>query len=189
MLTPAIFLDRDGTLHEDVAYMTDFADFRPLPGVEEALRVMRGKGYHLFVATNQSGVARGMLTLAQLEALNAKIGEYFRERGAEIEGFAVCPHHPEGTVPEFTRVCDCRKPGPGMILELARRHDLDLPRSYMVGDMPRDALAGLAAGTGAALVPPRPGGVSELDNTGRLKEFATLLAFANSLRGVDASHA
>lgn len=186
--SPAIFLDRDGTLHRDADYLIDFADFEPLPGVEEALRLLRGKGYRLFVVTNQSGVARGRFTLAQVDALNAKIREHFHAKGAEIEGFAVCPHHPGGTVPEYARECECRKPKPGMLLDLARKHGIDLARSHMVGDMPRDAMAGLAAGARAALIPPQEG-AAELDNTGRLKEFGSLLDFAHSVRGADASHA
>jgi D-glycero-D-manno-heptose 1,7-bisphosphate phosphatase len=186
-LSPAIFLDRDGTLCRDAVYMIRFEDFEPLPGVDEALRMLQGEGYRLFVATNQSGVARGMFTLEAVEALNRKIQTYFAERGVNLEDFAVCPHHPDGTVKEYTGECECRKPRPGMLLDLARKHGLDLGRSYMVGDMPRDAEAGLAAGTRAVLIPPQES-ASGLDNTGRLKEFKSLVAFARSLRGVDASH-
>jgi histidinol phosphatase-like enzyme len=104
-----------------------------------------------------------------------------------IEDFAVCPHHPAGTVPAYTLDCPCRKPKPGMLLDLAAKHGLDLARSYMVGDMPRDALAGLAAGAEGVLIPPKDGG-SGLDNNARLKEFNSLLDFARGVRGVDASH-
>jgi len=192
-LSPAIILDRDGTLCRDAVYLSRFEDFEPLPAVDAALRLLQDEGYLLFVATNQSGVARGMFPLSTVEALNAQIGEYFLERGVLIEDFAVCPHHPEGTVPEYTRSCECRKPKPGMLLDLARKHGLDLSRSYMVGDMARDAEAGLAAGARAVLIPATGGeaaiaGVSSLDNNARLKEFKTLLDFARSVRGVDASH-
>jgi D-glycero-D-manno-heptose 1,7-bisphosphate phosphatase len=190
--SPAIFLDRDGTLHRDAVYMIRFEDFEPLPGVEEALRKLQGAGYRLFGVTNQSGVARGMFTLEQVRALNERIRGYFREHGAEIEEIAVCPHHPEGTVAEYARDCDCRKPKPGMLLDLAKGHDLDLSRSWMVGDALRDAQAGLAAGCRAALVPPLKNG-ADLDISGRLKEFKGLLEFAqhieNSVEGEAASHA
>jgi len=180
--SPAIFLDRDGTLHRDAVYMIRFEDFEPLPGVEEALRLLQGAGYRLFGVTNQSGVARGYFSLEDVSRLNDRIRAYFREHGANIEEIAVCPHLPGAPVPEFDRQCECRKPKPGMLLDLARRHNLDLTRSYMVGDMPRDVLAGLAAGAKAALIPgdrPSP----ELDSTVFLKEFTTLLDFAKSIAG------
>ena len=186
-LSPAIILDRDGTLCRDAVYMSRFEDFEPLPGVDAALRLLQDAGYRLFVATNQSGVARGMFPLSTVESINNQIRDYFLERGVNIEDFAVCPHHPEGTVPEYTRECDCRKPGPGLLFDLARKHDLDLSQSFMVGDMLRDVQAGLAAGTEAVLIPPQEG-ASRLDNNGRLKEFKSLLDFARSVRGVDASH-
>jgi D-glycero-D-manno-heptose 1,7-bisphosphate phosphatase len=193
--SPAVFLDRDGTLHRDAEYMIRFEDFEPLPGVEEALRRLQGAGYRLFGVTNQSGVARGMFSLEDVRALNTRIQGYFRERGADIEEIAVCPHHPEGTVAEYTRECDCRKPKPGMLLDLARRHNLDLSRSYMVGDAFRDVRAGLTAGARAALVPPLENR-ADLDISGRFKEFRTLLEFAKhversvekSVEGGEASH-
>lgn len=194
--SPAIFLDRDGTLHHDAVYMIRFEDFKPLPGVEEALRILQGAGYRLFGVTNQSGVARGMFTLDAVRALNEKIRAYFRGHGVDIEEIAVCPHHPEGVVAEYARECDCRKPRPGMLLDLAARHRLDLQRSWMVGDALRDAQAGLAAGCRAAIVPPLKNG-ADLDISGRLKEFRTLLDFAKSVErsaeksveGEAASHA
>ena len=186
-LSPAIILDRDGTLCRDAVYMILFEDFEPLKGVDEALRLLQDVGYRLFVATNQSGVARGMFTLEDVAVLNGQIQQYFLKKGVNIEDFAVCPHHPEGTVPEYTGDCPCRKPHPGMLFDLARKHDLDLSRSYMVGDMMRDAEAGLAAGTQAVLISPEYKGFS-LDNNARLKEFNSLLDFAHSVRGADASH-
>jgi len=139
------------------------------------------------VVTNQSGVARGMFSAEAVEALNRRIEDYFAERGARIEDTAFCPHHPEGRVPEYARDCECRKPKPGMLLDLAQKYDLDLTRSYMVGDMFRDVEAGLAAGTQAVLIPPREGAAS-LDKGGRLKEFTSLLDFARNLRGSDRIH-
>jgi D-glycero-D-manno-heptose 1,7-bisphosphate phosphatase len=187
MPTPAIFLDRDGTLCRDAVYMIRFEDFEPLPDVDEALRRLQEAGYRLFVVTNQSGVARGLFTAEAVEALNRRIEGYFKERGVYLEDTAFCPHHPEGKVPEYAIECSCRKPRPGMILDLARKYDLDLTKSYMVGDMLRDVEAGLAAGTQAVLIPPREHAAS-LDKDGRLKEFTSLLDFANSLRGSDTSH-
>lgn len=188
--SPAVILDRDGTLHHDAVYMIRFEDFVPLPGVEEALRLLRDKGYRLFGATNQSGVARGKFALADVEALNARIRAYFASHGADIEEIAVCPHLPAaegGTVAEYARACDCRKPGPGMLHDLARRHGLDLARSYMVGDMERDVRAGLAAGARAVWIPGPgktpaiPEKLADLDSSGRFKDFERLLDFAKAI--------
>ncbi len=185
-LSPAVFLDRDGTLHRDTGYLIRFEEFHPLPGVEEALRLMQDKGYRLFVATNQSGVARGFFTLEAVHALNSRIQAYFRDNGINIEAMAVCPHHPEGVVAAYARICDCRKPQPGMLRDLAESYGLDLTRSYMAGDHWRDAQAGLAAGGTGILIGNR-GFVNEVDKESRLKEFNSLFEFARSLTGVATS--
>jgi D-glycero-D-manno-heptose 1,7-bisphosphate phosphatase len=180
--SPAIFLDRDGTLHRDAVYMIRFEDFEPLPGVEEALRLLKGAGYRLFGVTNQSGVARGYFTLQEVARLNDKIRGYFNEHGADIEEIVVCPHLPGASVAAYDQDCECRKPKAGMILDLAHRYNLDLTKSYMVGDMARDVLAGHAAGATGVLIPGNKV-VPELDNVGYLKEFTTLLEFAKSVAG------
>lgn len=182
--SPAILLDRDGTLHRDKEYLIRFEDFEPLPGVEEALKILRDKGYRLFVASNQSGVARGFFALEDVLRLNARMRDYFLSKGVDIEDWAICPHHPEGTVPEFTRECECRKPKPGMLLDLATRHGLDLGRSFMVGDKARDAEAGIAAGATGVLIQANSEG--SLDKQMGLKEFPSILKFAQSVRGVEA---
>lgn len=184
--SPAIFLDRDGTLHRDVVYMIRFEDFEPLPGVEEALRLLTAKGYRLFGATNQSGVARGLFPLERVHALNDRIRAWFRERGADIEEIAVCPHHPEGAVAEYARVCECRKPRPGMLLDLAARHGLDLSRSHMAGDMARDVEAGVAAGAAGALIG-ASGPDPTLDRGPFFRKFRTLLEFAEAVPDVSAA--
>ena len=186
-LSPAIILDRDGTLHRDKEYLIRFEDFEPLPGIEEALRMLQDKGFRLFVASNQSGVARGFFSEQDVTALNLKIQEYFRSHGVEIEDWVFCPHHAQGTVPAYTKDCECRKPKPGLLLDLAKRHDLDLINSYMVGDNIRDAEAGIAAGATGVLI--RTNSHGSLDKHMRLKEFPSMLEFAKSVRGVSASHA
>ncbi len=185
--SPAIFLDRDGTLHRDTGYLIRFEDFEPLPGVEEALLLMRDQGFRLFIASNQSGIARGFFPMEAVLDLNQKIQEYFKSKGIDIEEVAICPHHPEGTVEIYSRECDCRKPNPGMLLDLAKRHNLDLEHSYMVGDHPRDAKAGMAAGATGVLIHANSAG--SLDKHTRLKEFPSILEFARSLRGAHAYHA
>lgn len=181
----AIFLDRDGTLNRDLGYLCDFGKFEVLPGVVEALRIFRDLGYRLFIVTNQSGVARGYFTSGEVEEFNRRTLEHFRSQGVEIEEAIYCPHHAAGSHPRFSRVCDCRKPMPGMILELARRHPIDLASSYMIGDKRIDAETGVNAGATGVWLRSPDGRYSEpgrVDNAGNIKEFLSLLDFAEYLR-------
>lgn len=180
---PAVFLDRDGTLHKDPGYLIRFEDFEPLPGVLEALQLLRDKGYRLFVASNQSGVARGYFTLEAVQHINQQIQAFFHSVGVNLEEIAICPHHPEGSVEPYNRSCECRKPKPGMLLDLAVRHHLDLRRSFMAGDNLRDAEAGVLAGATGVLIPPL-GTTKSLDKQGGIKEFESLLEFAGMVPAV-----
>ena len=180
-LSKAIILDRDGTLHRDTGYLIEFKDFEPLEGVVPGLIKLQEAGFRLFVASNQSGIARGFFSLEAVSDLNTKIQNYFSTQGIRIEEMVFCPHHPQGTVPFFTGDCPCRKPKPGMLLDLAKRYHLNLSQSYMVGDQPRDVEAGVAAGaTGIRILPPgeKPRQVLKLPQ----KEFSSLLQFALSLK-------
>lgn len=181
----AVFLDRDGTLNRNTHYLIDFADFELLPGVLEACLILQELGYRLFGVSNQSGVAKGYFSYAAVEELNRKIIGVLASHRILLEEIAFCPHHPEGIVTEFAATCACRKPAPGMLLDLARKHGLDLSRSYMVGDSESDARAGINAGaqgvwirSGATLSEPG----REVDNPRKIKEFASLLDFAENLR-------
>jgi D-glycero-D-manno-heptose 1,7-bisphosphate phosphatase len=181
----AVFLDRDGTVNRNTHYLIDFADFEILPGVETALRSLQDLGYLLFGASNQSGVARGYFTYPAVAELNRKIIADLAMRGIRIEEIAFCPHHPQGAVTEYAKACDCRKPAPGMLHGLARKYGLDLPRSYMVGDSESDALTGLNAGAHGVWIRPEATlspRLSQVDNPGKIKEFASLLDFAGYLR-------
>jgi D-glycero-D-manno-heptose 1,7-bisphosphate phosphatase len=181
----AVFLDRDGTVNRNTHYLIDFADFELLPGVEAALRSLQDLGYLLFGASNQSGVARGYFAYGAVEELNRKIIADLAARGIRMEEIAFCPHHPQGTVTEYAKACDCRKPSPGMLAALARKYGLDLSRSYMVGDSESDAEAGLNAGAQGVWIRPEatasPAG-GQVDNPRKIKEFASLLDFARYLR-------
>jgi D-glycero-D-manno-heptose 1,7-bisphosphate phosphatase len=134
MSEPAVFLDRDGTLNVEAGYVHRAEDWHWLPGVLPALARLRAGGFRLVVVTNQSGVFRGYYGEDQVRALHAAVA-----REAPIDAFYFCPHDPAGT-------CPCRKPAPGMLLRAARDLDLDLARSWMVGDKLLDVQAGLAAG-------------------------------------------
>jgi D-glycero-D-manno-heptose 1,7-bisphosphate phosphatase len=151
-LRPAVFLDRDGTLNEDLGYVHRFEDFRWLPGAKDAIRRLNAAGVYVFVVTNQSGVARGMFGEDAVTALHARLREELHEIGAAIDDFRYCPHHPEVGIGAYRQVCTCRKPAPGMILDLMAHWPVDRAVSVMAGDKAIDVEAGRAAGIAAELV-------------------------------------
>ena len=148
----AVFLDKDGTLLENVPYNGDPGRMRFLPGVAEGLKMLSGLGFKLIVVTNQSGVAEGRLTLADLERVRSRLEKMIEACGAALEGFYYCPHHPHGIVREYAVDCFCRKPAPGMFLRAARERHLDLEASWMIGDILHDMEAAKRAGCRTILV-------------------------------------
>lgn len=148
---PAIFFDRDGVLNHDDGYIGTVARFRWTSGAITALAAARRMGYRLFVVTNQSGVARGYFGEAEVRALSRFMAETLHRADADVDEFRYCPHHPEAAVPEYRLDCPMRKPGPGMILALARKWNIDLSASLMVGDSARDMEAAAAAGVAGCL--------------------------------------
>lgn len=148
----AAFLDRDGVINLDRAYVHQWDEFEFVPGAIDAMRRLREAGYVLIVVTNQSGLARGMYTEAQFQELTRRMCEHLAEAGAAVEAVYHCPHHPKGKVPELAMDCDCRKPEPGMILRAAREHGLSLAHSIMVGDKPSDIEAARKAGVAKAFI-------------------------------------
>src|SRR5579875_2452690 len=141
----AVFLDKDGTIIENVPYNVDPALIRLAPGAEEGLERLHRAGYLLFVVSNQSGVARGYFPESALEGVAARLEELLAAFGVPLSGFAYCPHHPEALVEGYAVTCDCRKPEPGLILRMAAEHGIDLARSWMIGDILDDIQAGRAA--------------------------------------------
>jgi D-glycero-D-manno-heptose 1,7-bisphosphate phosphatase len=163
----AVFIDRDGTLIDDVGYLTDPSDLTLLPGAELAIKSLRQAGFRIVVVTNQSGVARGLLSETQLEDVHAHLRQQLAEKGAMLDAIYYCPYHPDGTVPKYTRQSDLRKPAPGMLTKAAEELDLDLSGSWMIGDSARDIGAGQQAGCRTILIdrpaetasaPPNPEG-------------------------------
>lgn len=146
MASPALFLDRDGTLIEDVGYPRDPALVRLVAGAGAALREAACRGFRLVVVSNQSGVARGLITPAELAAVQERFVELLRAEGVALAGSYLCVHGPDDG-------CRCRKPRPGMLLDAARDLEIDLAASFMIGDKESDVEAGLAAGCGALRVP------------------------------------
>lgn len=147
----AFFLDRDGTINVEKEYLFQIADFEFIPGVPEAIRMINDAGYLVVVVTNQSGVARGYYSEEDVEILHRHIAGELRSAGAHVDAWLFCPHHPSGRG-SYALPCDCRKPLPGMLQEAARRYDIDLESSIMIGDKLADVEAGLAAGCRTVLV-------------------------------------
>ncbi len=148
----ALFLDKDGTLVENVPYNVDPEQIRLAAGALEGLQLLHAAGYRLFVVSNQSGVARGLFPERSLGAVEARLRGLLGEAGLPLAGFYYCPHHPEGVVASYALDCACRKPRPGMILQAGREHGLDLTASWMVGDILDDIEAGRRAGCRTVLV-------------------------------------
>lgn len=146
---PAVFLDRDGTLNVEKEYLHRWEDWEWIPGAIDAIKRLNEAGYLVIVVTNQSGIARGYYTEADVLALHQRVDEDLRHHGARIDAYYYCPHHPQhGAV----RDCECRKPEPGMLLAAAREHDIDLTRSFVIGDKAADVEAALAVGATPILV-------------------------------------
>jgi D-glycero-D-manno-heptose 1,7-bisphosphate phosphatase len=153
---PAVFFDRDNTLTVGSDYLGDPDDVVLMPGAADAVSRARALGYATVVVSNQSGVARGMFTEADVRAVNARMEEYLLEQNpaAIIDRQEFCPFHPEGKVERYCRDSDMRKPKPGMLIKAAELLALDLNRSWLVGDAPRDIEAGKAAGCKTILFQP-----------------------------------
>jgi D-glycero-D-manno-heptose 1,7-bisphosphate phosphatase len=148
----AVFLDRDGTINEEKNYLHRVEDFAFIPGVPQAIRRLNRAGYLVVVVTNQSGVARGYFELSDVQRLHDHVADRLAAEDAHVDGFFVCPHHPEAGRGAWRRKCDCRKGEPGLLLQAARQLHIDLDHSFMVGDKQADIEAGIRAGCTPLLV-------------------------------------
>lgn len=142
---PAVFLDRDGVINHDDGYVSCPKDFRFISGVFAGLRYLQEKGYQLVIITNQSGIARGYFSQEQFFQLSVWMQDCLASEGVYLSGIYHCPHHPQG-VNIFAKICQCRKPKPGMIWRAREDLKLDLSRSCLIGDKETDIQAGLQAG-------------------------------------------
>ncbi len=156
----AVFVDRDGTLN---ALVADPASGKPesplrdtdvelIPGAAPAIRSLTEAGWTVIGASNQPAAAKGRVSLAQLATVQARVVQLAAEEGARFADFRICLHHPNGVVEGLSGACECRKPKPGLLLEAARAHDIDLSASWMIGDTDADVLAGQAAGCRTVLL-------------------------------------
>ena len=176
---PAIFLDRDGVVIEDGHYVGSVDRVRLVPGSAPAVAALNRAGWVVVVVTNQGGVARGYFTFDSVPVVHAHIGELLAPHGGRVDAFYYCPHHPDGEVAEYRLACDCRKPKPGMLRQAAADLNLDLARSWMVGDRVSDLEAGAAVGARTVLV--RTGYGSQVDADGLDRAALNLAGVAENL--------
>lgn len=148
----AVFLDRDGTLNNEVDFVRTPEELHLIPGAADAVRRLHEAGLVTCLMSNQSGIARGFLTEEMLQVIHAKLTAELAAEGARLDALYYCPHYPEGTVAPYNVTCSCRKPAPGMILRGAAEFGLNLSASFVVGDSAVDVLAGRAAGATTLLV-------------------------------------
>ena len=148
----AVFLDRDGTINEEVGYLDSLEKLRIFPAAFDAVRMINEAGMKVVVVTNQSGVARGFFDETFLKTVHEHMRKTFQGRGAFIDRFYYCPHHPTEGIGRYRVSCGCRKPEPGMLLQASEELDIDLSASYVVGDTARDMESAIRVGATGILV-------------------------------------
>ena len=152
MKRPAVFLDRDGTINEEVGYIYEPQDLRLIPGAAGAIHRLNEAGILAILTTNQSGPARGYYPESHIETLHQRLNDLLLEEGALLDALYYCPHLPDGVNPRYAIPCQCRKPERGMIDQALAAHDIDLPRSYVIGDKATDVEFGHKVGCKSVLL-------------------------------------
>ena len=148
----AVFMDRDGTINEEVGYLSRMDQLKIYPHAAEAIRLINASDMKAVVTSNQSGIARGYFTEEFVRSVHDRINELLQAEGARVDGFYFCPHHPVYGIGIYKQDCECRKPKPGLLLRAAAEMNIDLMNSYMIGDMLKDIEAGKKAGARGILV-------------------------------------
>jgi D-glycero-D-manno-heptose 1,7-bisphosphate phosphatase len=151
-INTAVFLDRDGTINEEVGYLDRIDKLKLFPNAAEAIRIINESGMKAVVITNQSGIARGYFTEEFVGTVHAHIQKILRERGAFVDAFYYCPHHPTEGIGAYLQPCSCRKPEAGMLIAASEDMDIDLVKSYTVGDMSKDIQVAGKVGAKGVLV-------------------------------------
>ncbi|HUU34563.1 MAG TPA: HAD family hydrolase [Vicinamibacterales bacterium] len=151
-LRPAVFLDRDGNLNEDVGYLSEFSQLTFYPWAVDAVRLLNRAGYLVVMVTNQGGIGRRMIRPEFVPALHAEIDRRLALGGARVDAWYYCPHHPEALVDQLRSACRCRKPETGMVDDAARDLGIDLVRSWVIGDKWSDVQLGERMGGRSILV-------------------------------------
>ena len=152
MKKPAVFMDRDGTINEQMGYINHITRFVLLPGTTEAIRLLNRHAYLAIVVSNQSGVARGYFPIELVAKVHERMRALLEKENVTIDQIFFCPHHPKGTVPQYSIACDCRKPKTGLIKKACECLDIDMTRSYVVGDRDIDMEMAHRAGLKGILV-------------------------------------
>lgn len=174
-LRPAVFLDRDGTMIHEAGYLSRLQDVRWFPGTMDAIRLLNRAGYLVCVVTNQGGIGLGLFDEAFVHAVHASLDAELAASGATVDGWYFCPHHPHAVVESLKTPCACRKPGRAMIDAACRDHNIDLARSWVIGD--RDVDVRMAHTVGARGVLVTTGhGARDLERLGRALPDGTLVA-------------
>lgn len=152
MAQTGIFLDRDGTINDEVEFLCTPEQLHLIPRSADAISELNELGLRVFILTNQSGIARGLLTEDDLRGIHTRLLQLLENQNARIDKIYYCPHHPGGNIESYRKVCECRKPKPGMFRMAAEEYNLDLPRSYVIGDKMIDIQAGNNCGARTILV-------------------------------------
>ncbi len=142
----AVFLDRDGVLNEEVSHITELSQIKMIENAGRAVQLFNSLGYKTIIVTNQPSIGLGMSNEEKLKEINAHICSQLAKQGGKIDAIYFCPHHPQRGLGDYKKECECRKPNPGMLLEAAKQHSLDLKKSFMIGDRTSDIKAGYQAG-------------------------------------------
>jgi D-glycero-D-manno-heptose 1,7-bisphosphate phosphatase len=180
-MNKAVFIDRDGTLIEEVGYLRMMEDLRFTPRAAEALRAFHQHGFLNIVITNQSAVARGLLSPKALRKIHLRLKNMAKEEEATIDDIFFCPHFPGGRVAPYNIECDCRKPKPGMIQQAAAKHHIDLQQSLLIGDKTSDLELGRNAGIRTILVLTGYGKETKESLAEPVEVFPNLFEFSKTL--------
>ena len=158
------FLDRDGVLIVEKCYLSDPDHVELTPGAPDVIKRLHAEGYLCIVITNQAGVARGYYNEQSINLVHDKINDLLSAEGETIDAYYYCPHHPEGTEPEYTKICNCRKPATGMIEQACSDFDIDLKSSFIIGDKLTDIQTGFNAGCKTGILVRTGHGESEIES-------------------------
>jgi D-glycero-D-manno-heptose 1,7-bisphosphate phosphatase len=151
-MKPAVFIDRDGTMIHDADYLSRAEQVEWYPWTIDAIRLLNRAGYLVCVVTNQGGIGLGHTTEAFVRQTHADMARTLEAAGARVDGWYFCPHHPNAIVPELASACDCRKPGRGMIDRAMQEHEIDLSKSFSIGDKALDVALGTGVGARGIMV-------------------------------------
>lgn len=178
-MNKALFLDRDGVINIDHGYTYKTSEFNMLDGVIEGLHAIAHLEYKIFIVTNQSGIARGLFEVADLQNFMDYLISILAKNGIQISDYFFCPHHIDGTIPFYAKKCSCRKPEPGMFHDAEKKYNLDLSQSILIGDKETDIMAGQNAGLTTNILIGQPHELGDSNATIIVRNLIEAAAFIN----------